>query len=300
MSGLNNRRSIYDSPARAAVYLAPGLLVYLLFFLVPVARTVMLSFFRWDGLSTRVFFGMGNYLTLLKDEKFMSALAHNGILVLFLMVLPTIIGLLLATIIEGSRIPGNKIFEVAFFMPQVLSLVVVGVIWKWIYNPTFGVINAFLRALGLDFLARGWLGDSKTALGAVGLTGSWVNYGFAMIIFLAGYTRIPVSLYESASIDGANSWRKFFNISIPGLHREIMVVGIYLFISSLKTFDLVYVMTRGGPGFATNVISLYVFKNAFQYNRLGYAAAMAISLALIIFVVSFSVARISARRGADG
>ena len=183
-------------------------------------------------------------------------------------------------------------------MPQILSLVVVSVVWKWILNPGTGLAAALLSLMGLEDLAQPWLGQASTALVAVGLTGTWVNFGFAFVIFLSGYKQIPRSLYESCEIDGAGNFRKFASIALPLLKREFGIVSIFLFISSLKVFDLVYVMTKGGPGNATDVLSLYVFKSAFQYNRIGYASALAVSLGAIIFAIS-SILSIIARKGDD-
>lgn len=293
---MKSSRSAYDSVLKAFLYLLPGLAVYTMFILVPVVRTALLSFFKWDGLSSRQFIGLGNFLAMLKDGQFIGAVSHNLVLVFFLMVLPTLLGLLLATIIETGKVRFRKIFEVTYFIPQVLSLVVVAVIWRWIYNPAFGVLNELLKLFGLGAFTKPWLGSSDTALISVGLAGTWVNYGFAMVVFLAGYTRIPASLYESAEIDGAGGSQKFFYISLPSLATEIRVVAVFLFISSLKTFDLVYVMTKGGPGYSTTVMSLYVFKNAFQYNRLGYAAALALTLAVMIFLTSFLITMLRSRQ----
>ncbi len=294
MSG-KHYRSLFDNPVRGWLYLFPGLAVYLLFFIFPVLRSLLSSFFKYETMFSRTFSGTENYLKVMKDTLFWGSLSHNGILILFLMVLPGIIGLILATLFEVGKPRYGKVFEVAYFAPQILSLVVVGVIWKWIYNPVFGLLNNGLKSLGLDSLAQPWLGKASTALTAIGLTGTWVNYGFAMIIFLAGYKKISVSLFESASLDGAGFWQKFYHISIPSLKREIAVVFTYLYIQSLKTFDLSYVMTKGGPGNSTSVLSLYVFKNAFQYNRLGYAATLAIYLLIFISAGSYIIAKLTGR-----
>ncbi|MCF7915689.1 MAG: sugar ABC transporter permease [Spirochaetaceae bacterium] len=293
---MRSNRSAYDSAVKGFLYLLPGMTVYFLFILLPVLRTIGLSFYSWDGLSPRNFIGMENYFQMLEDERFIGAISHNLILVVFLMVLPTLLGLLLATVIETGKVRLRKLFEVTFFIPQILSLVVVAVIWRWIYNPAFGILNELLELLHLKAFTRPWLGSSRTALFSVGMAGTWVNYGFAMVVFLAGYTRIPASYYESADIDGAGSRQKFFYISLPALAKEIRVVAVFLFISSLKTFDLVYVMTKGGPGYSTNVLSLYVFKNAFQYNLLGYAATLAFTLAVLIFFTSYLITLMRSRR----
>jgi raffinose/stachyose/melibiose transport system permease protein len=275
--------------------LLPGLLVYVAFILIPVLQTIILGSMEWSGMGPKKFIGIQNYIELIRDPIFLQSLVNNATLILFIMVFPTVLGLFLASIIELNNVVCRKVFEVAFFMPYILSLVVVGVIWRWIYNPAFGVLNEFLRQMGLSSLTHAWLGDSDTALFSVGITGTWVNYGFSMVIFLAGYSKISVNLYDAVALDGGNSWHKFWYVSLPSLTNEIMVVSVYLFINSLKTFDLVYVMTKGGPGYSTNVLSLYVFRNAFQYNRNGYAAALAVTLMFIIFIITLFVTRIRKR-----
>lgn len=289
---MQTHRSLYDSAWRGILYLVPGLLTYTVFILIPVVQTIFLSGMDWSGMGSKKFIGMQNYLELFSDPIFFQSLTNNVTLVFYIMVLPTLLGLFLASLIELNNITYRKIFEVAFFMPYILSLVVVGVIWRWIYNPVFGVLNEFLSRIGLSSLTRAWLGDSQTALVSVGMTGTWVNYGFAMVIFLAGYRKISPNLYDAVALDGGNGWHKFWYVALPSLTNEIMVVAVYLFINSLKTFDLVYVMTKGGPGYATNVLSLYVFRNAFQYNRNGYAAALAVTLMFIIFTSTLVVTQV--------
>ena len=288
-------RSLYERPMGGLLYLLPGLAVYFLFFIFPVVRSLLSSFFKYETMFLRSFSGLENYILVLQDSKFWISLSHNGILILFMMLLPGIAGLILATLFELGKPKFGKIFEVSCFAPQILSLVVVGVIWKWIYNPVFGILNHFLTILGLESLTRPWLGDASTALGAVGFTGAWVNYGFAMVIFLAGYKKIPRSLFESASLDGAGFWRQFYSISLPSLTGESAVVFTYLYIQSLKTFDLSYIMTKGGPGDSTSVLSLYIFKNAFQYNRMGYSAALAILLLICISIGSTLIGALTRR-----
>ncbi|MGB4406139.1 MAG: sugar ABC transporter permease [Sphaerochaeta sp.] len=292
---MKTHRSLYDATWRGILYLLPGLLTYTLFILIPVVQTITLGSMEWSGMGAKKFVGLQNYLELFSDPIFFQSLGNNAKLVLFIMALPTLLGLFLATIIELNKLTFRKLYEVVFFMPYILSLVVVGVIWRWIYNPAFGVLNAMLTKVGLPFLGQAWLGDSKTALASVGLTGTWVHYGFAMVIFLAGYRKISPYLYDAVALDGGNGWHKFWYVAVPSLTNEIMVVAVYLFINSLKTFDLVYVMTKGGPGYATNVLSLYVFKNAFQYNRNGYAAALAVTLMLIIFSITLVVTQMRKR-----
>jgi raffinose/stachyose/melibiose transport system permease protein len=177
-------------------------------------------------------------------------------------------------------------------------MVVVGVTWRWIFNPAFGPLNLALRGLGLDALARPWLGDFALALPAVGSVGTWVQYGFCMILFLAGMQRIPEEFYEAAELDGANEAQQLLHITLPSLRPEMAVALVTTIIAALRVFDLVYVTTRGGPGDATLVTGFLVYRAAFQQNRIGYAAAVATVMMLLILVISQGVLRLQARSDA--
>jgi raffinose/stachyose/melibiose transport system permease protein len=190
-------------------------------------------------------------------------------------------------------------FRAGLFVPQVMSMVVVGVVWRWIYNPTFGPINQFLRAVGLEDWAKPWLGDFQFALPAVGMVGTWVGYGFAMVLFIAGVQRLDEDLYDAAKLDGAGEFEQFKAITLPGLRPEITIALVTTLIAALRTFDLVYVLTRGGPANRTLVVALEIYRNAFSIGRVGYASAIAVVLAIIILVVSFSVITLRMRAMAD-
>ena len=283
------RRLAHPSRSTAFLaYIAPGYLIFILFLLYPVLNNLVLSLQEWNGIGARSFVGLANYRDLFGERIFLQSLANNFILVIFMTILPTAIGLVLATLIERKAGRMARLCEFAYFIPQVLSMVVIGVIWRWIYNPSFGILNSLLELLGMAHLKSSWLGDPNLALVSVGMTGTWVAFGFAMVVFLAGYKRIPVSLFESASLDGASETAVFFRISLPLLLKEGMIILIFLFINAFKTFDLIYIMTKGGPGGKTSVLSLLVFKKAFQYNDLGSAAASAMILSMLIVGISLA------------
>ena len=174
-------------------------------------------------------------------------------------------------------------------------MIVVGVIWRWIYNPVFGPLNQLLRAIGLGSLTRPWLGDFSMALPAVGVVGTWVQYGFCMVLFIAGLQKIPLELYEASDLDGAGGFQQFLHITLPGLRSELGVAMITTIIAALRVFDLVYVTTRGGPGDSTIVTAFLIYRSAFQQNRIGYAAAVATVLSIIIFLISLLVVRFQSR-----
>jgi raffinose/stachyose/melibiose transport system permease protein len=173
--------------------------------------------------------------------------------------------------------------------------VVIGVIWRWIYAPT-GPLNKVLEAVGLGGFARAWLGDFTYALPAVGVIGSWVTYGFCMILFIAGVQKIPTSLYDAARVDGAGPVREFFAVTLPGLRNEIVVVLTLTMIWALRTFDLIYVTTRAGPGEATNVPAFILYQRAFLTGQVGSAAAIGVTLAVLIFAIVFCVSRLQEKR----
>ncbi len=292
-----NRLRAYpgESKYQGLVYLLPGLAIYLVFTFWPVLQTVRTSFLNWEGLAPeKNFIGLANYLQVFTDDKFWLALSHNLIFIIFYCLIPIFIGLLLASLLGRYPLKGFTFFRTILFLPQVLSMVVIGVAWRWIFNPTFGPLNLLLRAIGLGSLARPWLGDFALALPAVGSVGTWVQYGFCMVLFLAGMQRISEEYYEAADLDGANAWQELLFITIPGLRAEIGVALITTIIAALRVFDLVFVTTRGGPGEATLVTGFLVYRSAFLQNRTGYAAAIATILTLIILALSLLVRRYQA------
>ncbi len=275
------------------LYLLPGLLIYLGFTFYPILETVRTSFYEWNGFSAqRDWIGLRNYQALFSDTQFISAFLHNLVFILFYCILPVFIGLLLASVLSRKALPGMTFFRTVLFLPQVISMVVVGVIWRWIFNPQFGPLNVLLNALGLSGLTRAWLGDFALALPAVGSIGTWVQYGFCMILFLAGMQHISEEYYEASSLDGANAFQQFVHITIPGLRAEIGVALITTIIAALRVFDLVYVTTRGGPGNATLVVGFLIYRSAFQQNRIGYASAIATVLMLLILAISLLIRRL--------
>ena len=282
-------------PRRIAyLYVLPALAMYAAFVLYPLGRGLWLSFHRWDGLTAPVWAGLENYRELFADPEIRGAFAHSAVLIVFYSILPVGLGLFLAATLSRIRVRGLSAFRTLLFLPQVIPMVVVAVSWRWIYAPA-GPLNEGLRALGADGLATPWLGDFTLALPAVGLVGTWVLYGLTMVLFVAGVQKIPRSLYDAARVDGAGPVREFFAVTLPGLRGELVVAVALTMIAALRNFDLVYMLTQGGPGTATTVPALEVYRGAFQTGRVGTASAIGMALALVIFAVTFLVTRLGDR-----
>lgn len=275
----------YDRPLLAYLFILPGFALYALFVLVPIVGTVRYSFYQWTGFSPPTFIGLDNYRALLKDDFFINALGNNFYFILFYTVLPILLGLFLTSLLARSRLRGMAIFRVGLFLPQVLSPVVVGIIWRWIFAYD-GPINEFLAVVGLDGWVRPWLGDFDWAPRAAGAVGTWVEYGLCLVLFIAGVQAIEEDLYDAAKVDGANAAQQFRHITLPGLRQQILVAFVVTFIAALRVFGMVFVLTRGGPGQETQVVSMLIYDQAFRFRQAGYSTAMAVVLSVIIIGVS--------------
>ncbi len=273
------------------LYVLPGLLIYAAFVLVPFGHTFWISFHAWDGITPSEWVGLDNYRRVFTDPQVRETFTHALVLVGFYALLPLLLGLLLAALLSRMRIRGISGFRAILFLPQVVALVAVGVVWRWILAPD-GPLNEGLRAIGLGSLARPWLGDFTWALPAVGLVGTWVTFGLAMVLLVAGVQKIPTSLYDAARVDGAGPLREFLVVTLPGLRNEIVVVLVLTTTTALRSFDLVYVMTGGGPGTSTSVPSYRLYTAAFQTGEAGLGAAIGIVLAIAIFAVAFGITRL--------
>ena len=295
-----NRAYPGESKWKGWFYLLPAFLVYLLFTFIPIIETFRASFYDWNGFSeARDFIGLENYIKLFTDPQFLKAISNNLVFIIFYSIIPILIGLLLSALLTGQPLPGFSFFRTVLFLPQVISMVVVGVIWRWMFNPVSGPINQFLSLVRLDHWRQAWLGSFEYALPAVGSIGTWVQYGFCMVLFLAGMQRIPTEYYEAASLDGASSFKKFIHITLPGLRSEIGVAMITTMIAALRVFDLIYATTRGGPGETTLVTGFLIYRSAILNNRIGYGAAIATVLTFIILALAFLIRRFMREENGD-
>ncbi|MGI9254932.1 MAG: carbohydrate ABC transporter permease [Thermomicrobiales bacterium] len=272
--------------ATITLFLLPALAIYGVFVLYPIVQSIRYSLYEWSGISPGFdFVGLENYRTLLGDKVFWQALKNNLILVVASIAIQLPIGLALAMLLE-ARLRGWRVFRTIWFLPLLMSTVAIGLLWNYIYDPTFGLLNTLLHTVGLDSWQRGWLGEKETALGSVIAVICWQYIPFYMVLFIAGLTTIPGDLLEAARLDGAAGFRLFRTITLPLLRPVIRTAAILSLIGSLKYFDLIYVMTGGGPGDSTQLMATYMYKNAFTQFDMGYGSAIAVALFLIAFVIT--------------
>jgi raffinose/stachyose/melibiose transport system permease protein len=274
----------------AWLFLLPGAVAYVVFTLFPVVQTVRLSFYNWDGITSKTWAGLGNYRQILHSTEVRHGFLHSVELILFYSVFSIAIGLLLTALMMHTRVRFLTFFRAVLFMPQTIATVVVAQAFTWIYDPQ-GPLNSFLRAVGAGSFAKVWLGDFTWALPAVGLIGTWITFGLVLILLLAGAQRIPVELYEAARVDGAGFFREFFAVTLPGVRNELLVAATLTTITALRNFDIVYNTTSGGPANHTEVPSWLMFEDAFQFHEVGLGAAIATVLTAIISLVAFGISR---------
>lgn len=266
------------------LYVAPALAFFAVFVVYPITVSVRYSFYAYDGLTPATPVGFANYTAVLTDGALRTALLHALLLLVFYAALPVAVGLLLAGAMSRIRVYGLTVIRAALFLPQVLSSVVVAVAWRRMLADD-GPVDATLRAVGLGRFATSWLGNFDTALPAIGVIGTWVEYGLCMVLFLGGIVSIDRSLYEAARLDGAGAVREFFAVTLPALRPQISIALILTITFALRNFDLIWNTTRGGPGTSTTVPSLYVYQDAFRDRTLGQASALAVVLTVVILAV---------------
>ncbi|HEY0416142.1 MAG TPA: sugar ABC transporter permease [Gaiellaceae bacterium] len=289
-----SRRSLLRI-ATPYLYIAPALAVYGAFTLVPLGHTVWLSFFTWDGITAKTWHGIGNYRTIVRDPQLRAVFWHPFVLIVFYSVIPILLGISIAAVMTRIRIRGLTLFRALLFLPQVIATVSVALAWQNIYELD-GPLNGLLSAVGLHSVTRAWLGDWNLALPSVGLIGTWFTFGFCMVLFLAGAQKIPKELFESARVDGAGAWQETRHVLVPGIRREIVFALVLTVINALRTFDISYVLTKGGPGLQTDVPSYEVYRQAFVLGNVGQAAAFGVALTFLLLVIVLPLTRLEGRR----
>ena len=273
-------------------FLLPSLSGLVLFTLLPILASLGLTLFEWDLLTSPQFVGLGNFQRLIHDRNFWTALGHTLQFIVGYIPLVMILSLGVAVILN-QKIRGVILFRAALFTPVVSAWVAVALLWKWIFNPKFGIVNYLLGLIGIQGPA--WLFDPQWAMPAIIITSVWKDIGFVMVMFLAGLQGIPTEYYEAASIDGASSWRRFRHITLPLLSPTTFFALIISLINSFQVFDQVWIMTGGGPAGATSVLVEQIVKNAFSYSRMGYAATLSWVLFLLVFTATAFQMRLQKR-----
>jgi raffinose/stachyose/melibiose transport system permease protein len=268
----------------AWLFVAPALLFYGAFVLIPIGVTVYYSLLRWNGIGAAQFRGLSNYLTVLTEPDLLLTIGNAFQLVLYFTLIPVGIGLGVAQIIRkhlGG--PFGTTARTVLFIPQVIPLVAAGIAWSWMLASN-GVINQLLTVIGLGGVTRGWLGDFDFALPAVGLIGAWVLLGLCTMLLVTGIAKIDPTLYEAAKLDGASGWDEFIYVTLPGLRQEIGVCVTVTVIAALASFDIVYIATGGGPGQTTTVPGLEIYRLAFAHRQVGLASALAVVLMILVII----------------
>lgn len=287
-SNQDTHKLFREAQLTAILFLLPAGLVFVIFVIVPIALSARYSTYDWNGLGPPTqFIGIENFVNLVKDSDFWRAFGNNVVVVIWSLLTQIPLGIALAILLTG-RLKGSSVMRTLYFAPLVLSDVIVGLLWQWIYHPAFGLANSFLSAIGLSQYRLGWLGDDRIALLCVLIASTWRDLGFFVVIFTAAIQGIPKDLYEAAVVDGAGNWQTHRYITLPLLGNVIRTVVVLSVVNSLKFFDLVWVMTQGGPHHASEVMATYMYKQAFQVREMGYASAIAFAIFGIAFTLSLA------------
>lgn len=270
---------------KSYLFLFPAFIIFSSVVIAPTIYSFYLSFFSWNGIGEKTFVALDNYLNLfLEDAVFLTALKNNFVWILLTIVFTVSLSLMLAVVLNRS-FKGRVVYRAIFYVPYMLSWVVVGVIWKWMYNPNMGFINEFLEMIGLESLKVSWLSEPKIALYCVYFAALWQGVGQPMILFLSGLQTIPTDILEAATIDGASRVKAFFYITIPMLKETFVVVFATLIIAAMKLYDIIKVMTGGGPGNATETLATYMYSQTFMYNNFGKGSAVASTMFLMMILI---------------
>jgi raffinose/stachyose/melibiose transport system permease protein len=275
------------------LFVLPALLMYAVFVLLPLLLTILYSFHKWNGVGPMTWVGLKNYMTVFEVPDLIGTIFHAFYLIVWFSFIPVGLGLVTASLIH--RVGTGRFGEIArtvVFLPYIIALVAAGIIWGWLFSLS-GLVNQFLRVVGLGSITRAWLGDFNWALSAVGIIGVWVLLGFCTVLLSTGISKVDPALYESARIDGASWFREFVAVTVPLLKQEIGVCLTVTVIFALATFDIVYVATAGGPGNATSVPGLQIYILAFAQRNIGLASALAVMLMVLVIVIILPIQRLN-------
>lgn len=279
---------------RAAwLFLAPSLVLFAIFTAIPVISAFFISFTQWNLFNEVTWVGLGNYLELAKDEIFAKVLGNTAYFVLASVPVQIVLALACALVLNRG-IKGQTFFRVVYFLPVVTSTIAAALVWAWLFNSNFGLINAGLSLVGVTDLPK-WMGSTRWAMPAIIIVSIWQNLGYAMVLFLAGLQNIGKDVHDAAALDGATGWDRFWHITLPLLSPTTFFVLVISIIGSFQVFELVLVMTKAGPANATNTLVYYIYQNGFQFYQMGYASAAAMVLFLIVLAFTLVQYRLQRR-----
>ncbi|MEK1899400.1 MAG: sugar ABC transporter permease [Rhizobium sp.] len=280
------RQTTHDPRAQAFILLVPALAIYAIFALYPMLNVVIISFQKWNGLDPqRPFVGLANYTAIFtRDPVFWVAFRNTVIWTLMSLIFPPLVGLLLALSLN-QKIFGRNSLRAIFYLPVIIAPIAVATMWKWMYDPFFGLFSQMLTSWGMQTWIKDWLGNKDIALYSVFIAYLWQTVGFSMVLFLAGLQNVSQTLVEAARIDGAGRWAVFKHVTLPALRPTITIVLVLSIISSLKAFDIVYGLTGGGPAQSTQMLALWAFTQAMQIFDFGRGAAISVVLLLITMAI---------------
>ncbi|MEC1688299.1 carbohydrate ABC transporter permease [Bacillus mojavensis] len=269
------------------LFLLPAL-VFLLFVYIPIFENVFLSLFQWSSFSPeKTFIGLKNYVELFRDPVFYQALTNNVLYAVISIVCQVFGGLILAAVLEDKLVrKWSPFFRTVFFLPVVISMTVIALLFDFIYNPETGLLNQLLQAVGLDQLTRAWLGDDRTAMLSVIFVSQWQSVGYIAMLYIVSIQKIPDELYEAARLDGAGKIQQFFHITIPQTKEMSFVAVVMTLTGAFTVFNEPYILTGGGPGNASEVLSTFLYKSAFTKDMMGYASAIATVVLIITLALS--------------
>lgn len=278
------------------LFVTPALVFFIAFSIYPLLKTFQLSLFDWNGVSPRMeFTGLQNYLAALGDQIWWKSILNGFYFAAIALLLMNPLALLLAVFVH-SKVKGGRFYRVVFYLPVIMSPLVVGYIWKWIYEPYGGVLNTILGSLHLDSLKKVWLDDVFLVMPAISIASIWQGFGNPFLLFWAGLQDIRAELYEAAKVDGATGWQQLRKITLPLLSKTYAIISILTILGAMQLYPLIVAITNGGPGFVTVVPTMRIYESAFKYFRFGYASTLSVILGLIMLTVSLARLRMSNKK----
>ncbi len=271
------------------LFILPALLFYLLFMVVPYVLAFGVSFVKWRGVSLDMHFvGLANFATMFDDPNFWKALKNTVFFTVATGIIVPVMALYFAVAVTRKLVAGAQFFRITYFFPNLISQVAIAVLWWFALNPQFGILSNFLRLVGLDNLPS-WLGDPFWAPWCIVVVKVWAAVGFYMVLYVSSIQGIPEDYYDACKVDGAGEWQSFYHVTLPLLSEMMKVSTIFLLLNGFGTFDLVRIMTDGGPDRSTETLATYIYENAFELGKFGYATTIAMTL----FFITFSLALLS-------